>query len=415
MRKLYNGGFQARGVNGGKRVLRPDGVQSALATAAPLRAQLAALRARDFSYESGRILGSMCTTPHPLALDVCRDFQSANLGDPGHFPGSKDVEDRYLAGLHDLAGSPGLGAGQVTSGGSEANILALALMREQTGKDEVIVPRTGHFSFEKAAKFLRLRLRIAEVDDAYRVLPESVETLIGPRTAGIIAIAGSTQVGSVDPIREVAAVAHSHDLPLHVDAAFGGYVLPFLKPARRFGLDLPGVTSVTMDSHKMGMGVMGVGAILVRRLEDLEPLSVETPYLSTPRHRGVLGTRSAGPVAAAWALWARLGRNGYAAVVERCMKTTQRLARALREKGISPLLTPELNIVAIPTPHPYDVQDALTTLGWRVNVLPRLGALRIVCMPHVTPASVDGFVKALSKVVAPTRAPRARRLVVKEA
>src|SRR3990167_3077467 len=126
--------------------------------------RLEALRQKDYAYDTGQILGSMCTQPHPLALEAHHLFLHANLGDPGHFPGAKEIEDRYLGALLRLAGAPeGAGGGQVTSGGSEANILALGLLRESTGKNEIIVPRTGHFSFEKAAKFMRMKLRIAEV------------------------------------------------------------------------------------------------------------------------------------------------------------------------------------------------------------------------------------------------------------
>ncbi len=365
--------------------------------------ELEELHRRDFSYETGRILGSMCTAPHPLAVQAHLLFLGANLGDPGHFPGAKEIEDRYVEALLRLAGGrPGKGGGQTTSGGSEANILALALLRETTGRNEVIVPRTGHFSLEKAAKFMKMELRIADVDHRYRVRPESVAELVGPHTAGILGIAGSTQVGSIDPLEALAEIASDHDIPLHVDAAFGGYSLPFLKPRVPFGFDLPGVTSVTMDSHKMGMSTLGAGALLVRDEDALGALAVETPYLTVPRQRGILGTRSGAPIAGAWALLAGLGTHGYHESVQRCLGTTQHLVRRLKTHGLAPLVPPELNIVALPLREPTRVQEALTTMGWRVNVLPRLGALRIVCMPHVTPEIIDAFVPDLIATVETT-------------
>lgn len=363
-------------------------------------ARLEQLRRLDYSYASGQILGSMCTAPHPLAEQAHVLFLEANLGDPGHFPGAHQIEQEYQRELLSLCGaSVGRGGAQVTSGGSEANILALALLRESTGRNEVIVPRTGHFSFEKAAKFMGMRLRIAETDELYRARPESVESLIGPRTAGIVAIAGSTQVGSVDPIGELGRVAQQHKVRLHVDAAFGGYVLPFLRPPARFGFDVPGVTSITIDSHKMGMGTLGAGALLVRDPHDLEALAVETPYLSVPRQRGVLGTRSGAPVAAAWALLRGLGAPGYQAVVARCLQATQHFLRLLKHEGLAPLIPPELNIVAVPCPEPAAAQQALARRGWRVNVLPRLKAIRIVLMPHVTPEILDAFTPDLAAAI----------------
>lgn len=362
--------------------------------------RLESYRRRDYSYGLGQILGSMCTTPHPLAEEAHVLFLETNLGDPGHFPGTQALEAEYVRLLLSLCGARRRdGAGQVTSGGSEANILALALLREATGKSEVIVPRTGHFSFEKAAKLMQMRLRIADVDEAYRVRPEHVQELIGPETAGVIGVAGSTQVGSVDPIRELGAIAQAHGVRLHVDAAFGGYVLPFLRPPRPFGFDVAGVASVTIDSHKMGMGTMGAGALLVRHAKDLETLAVETPYLSTPRQRGVLGTRTGAPVASAWSLLKALGHRGYARVVEGCLQATRHFLSLLREQGLAPLIPPELNIVAVPCPRPYRVQELLSRQGWRVNVLPRLGGVRVVVMPHVTPEILDTFTPALARAI----------------
>ena len=361
-------------------------------------AKLRALRATDATFSSGKILGSMGTAPHPSAEAAHRLFLNANLGDPGHVPGAARVEAAYNRILLDLAGAkPGRGVGQVTSGASEANILALAWMRIRSGAGDVIVPRTGHFSLEKAAKFLGLRLRIAETDERHRLLPQSVSSLVGPETAGIVAVAGTTQVGSIDPISEIAEIARSHDLPLHVDAAFGGYILPFLNPARRFGFDIPGVETVAMDTHKMAMGTIGAGALLMREQRELDELAVETPYLSTPRQRGILGTRSAGPVAAAVAAWDSLGAKGYERVVTGCLENTRFVAKALSGHGIRPLVEPELNILAIPHPDPLRLQGRLAARGWRVNVLTRLHAIRLVMMPHVTRRTLAAFLPAFLK------------------
>lgn len=368
---------------------------------AKIEGRLQSARAQDHRYRDGRILGSMCSEPHPLAVRAHAMFLETNLGDPGHFPGTQQLETEYLDRLLALAGgSPGQHAAQATSGGSEANFLALAAMRERGTTREVIVPATGHFSLEKAAKFLGLKLRIADVDQAYRVRASDVAALIGPQTAGIVAIAGSTQVGSVDDVSALAALANEARVPCHVDAAFGGYVLPFLAPPRAFGLALEGVTSITMDSHKMGMSTPGVGALLVRDPEDLERLAVDTPYLTTPRQRGVLGTRSGAPVAAAWALFEGLGFHGYRRAVRSCMATTRVLLDELAQQDVHPLVQPELNIVAIPVADPVAAQERLSRAGWRVNVLPRLSALRVVCNPHVPATRMKDFAADLSRAIA---------------
>jgi tyrosine decarboxylase / aspartate 1-decarboxylase len=190
-------------------------------------------------------------------------------------------------------------------------------------------------------------------------------------------------------------LAREHGLPLHVDAAFGGYVLPFLPSPVKFGFEIPGVETVAMDTHKMAMGTIGAGAVLFRAQSELDELAVETPYLSTPRQRGVLGTRSAGPVAAAVAAWDELGPAGYRRIVRTCLENTRRLQRAMHRAAWEPLVEPELNILALPHPRPEDLQAALAERGWRVNVLTRLKAIRIVLMPHVTRETLDALIPDL--------------------
>lgn len=380
-----------------------------------VQSELASAHAEDASFRGGQILGSMCTAPHPTAVMAHDLFLETNLGDPGHFPGARRLEAGYLDHLFRIAGGKPRGAhGQVTGGATEANLLALALMRESTGRREVVVPATGHFSFEKAAKLLGMDLVVADVDDAYRLDVDDAAAKIGRKTAGLVGIAASTQVGSVDPLSALSDLAQDHGLPLHVDAAFGGHVLPFLPdghPARApFGLDLAGVTTVAMDSHKMAMGTMGAGALLVRRRRLMDHFSVPTPYLSTRRQQGVLGTRSGAPVAAAWALFETLGDEGYRRVVADCLDNTRHAVSVLAEHGIHPLVDPPLNIVAVRARAPVRLQEQLAADGWRVNVLPRLRAIRLVMMPHVTRRVLAAFLPTLTdRLTAQGGAARDRR------
>lgn len=372
-----------------------------------VRKDLATAHAEDATFSGGQILGSMCTAPHATAVKAHNLFLETNLGDPGHFPGARRLESEYLDHLFRLAGGKPRGAhGQVTGGATEANLLALALMRESTGRRDVVVPATGHFSFEKAAKLLGMNLVVADVDDEYRLDVDDATAKITAQTAGLVGIAGTTQVGSIDPLAALSGLAQDHGLPLHVDAAFGGHVLPFLPdghPARTaFGFDLPGVTTVAMDSHKMAMGTMGAGALLVRHRRLMDHFSVPTPYLSTRRQQGVLGTRSGAPVAAAWALFETLGDDGYRRVVADCLDNTRRVIDDLDDHGVRPLIDPPINIVAVRARAPVRLQEELAADGWRVNVLPRLRAIRLVMMPHVTRRVLDAFLPTLTQRLAAT-------------
>ena len=150
---------------------------------------------RDLTYQSGRILGSMCTCPHPVALEAYAMFLESNLGDPGLFPGTKDLEDEVITILGDMLGKTDV-HGHIITGGTEANLMAMRAARNlREIKDaEIIVPKSAHFSFKKAAEILCLSLKEAELDENYRVDLDSVENLISDRTVAVVGVAGTTEL-----------------------------------------------------------------------------------------------------------------------------------------------------------------------------------------------------------------------------
>ena len=135
-----------------------------------------------------------------------------------------------------------------------------------------------------------------------------------------------------------------------MDAAFGGFSIPFLNEIGynlpKFDFTLPGVCSITIDPHKMGLTPIPTGGILFRDKSYLEVMSIETPYLTEDRQSTIVGTRTGASTAATWALMKYLGRNGYKKVVERCMELTRLLAQGVCKSGFLLVTEPQLNIVA---------------------------------------------------------------------
>src|SRR5690606_34902424 len=141
----------------------------------------------------------------------------------------------------------------------EANIMAMRAARNtrRIKNPEIIVPKSAHFSFKKASDMLCLKLREAELDKDYKVDINSVHHMISDKTVAIVGVAGTTELGKVDPIEELSEICADRDIFLHVDAAFGGYSIPFLNETGydlpKFDFSLPGVCSITIDPHKMGL------------------------------------------------------------------------------------------------------------------------------------------------------------------
>ena len=353
---------------------------------------------KDFPYS--RILSSMCTTPHPLAVKAHVKFITSNLGDPALFRGAKELEDRVIEMLGSFMHNP-KARGYVTSGGTEANIQALRAFRNLKKLDNpnVVVPESAHFSFDKAGEILGIEIRKAKLDEDYRVDLSDVERLIDERTVGIVGIAGTTSLGQIDPIEDLSKLALEKDVFLHVDSAFGGFVIPFLYPELKFDFRLEGVCSITIDPHKMGMATIPAGCILFRDERFLKALAVKTPYLITEEQFSLTGTRPATGVASTYAVLKYLGFEWLKKVVKRCMDVTLYLVDEMERLGFEKVIDPVMNVACFKTERAIEIRDELYRRGWAVSVIENPRALRFVVMPHVTFRVIDEFISTLKDVL----------------
>lgn len=376
----------------------------------PQRAVLRELESRlqkDFSYESGRIVGSMCTKAHRFAGKAYTRFLDKNLGDLGLFPGVAELEKETVRMLGSMLSNPEA-SGHIVTGGTEANILALWAARKIAKKErgEVVVPASAHCSFDKAGDLLGLKIVRASLDRNYAVDADAVRNAINPNTIAIVGIAGSTGLGVVDPIAELGEVALERDLYFHVDAAFGGFVLPFLKELESepltFDFAASGVCSMTIDPHKMGMAPIPAGGMLFRDEKLREAIAWNISYLAggEAKNATIVGTRSGASVIAVWAMLKHFGLEGYRRIVKRCMRLTWRLAEEIPKiEGLSLMTRPTMNVIGI-TSQTLDVRlvaQELRRRGWAVSLFPK--HVRIVVMPHVKKQQhIDDFLEDLKGV-----------------
>jgi len=357
--------------------------------------ELHQFKARDMTHRSGKILGSMCTCPHPIGLNAYKMFLESNLGDPGLFKGTQSMEDEVISSLGELLGEKDV-HGHIITGGTEANIMAMRAARNTFRHNHpdcedinIVVPKSAHFSFKKAADMLCLDLLEAELDGEYKVDVNSVEELINENTAAVVAIAGTTELGKIDPVEKISDLCVEKGVYLHVDAAFGGYSIPFLNEIGyglpNFDFSLPGVCSITIDPHKMGLAPIPTGGILFRKKTFLESISIETPYLTEDRQSTIVGTRTGASTAATWALMNYLGKEGYRKVSKECMDTTKLLYKGVVEEGFNAVTKPELNIVAFTSDDMSvdEIEEGLEKSGWAVSISSCPRAIRIIVMPHV--------------------------------
>jgi tyrosine decarboxylase/aspartate 1-decarboxylase len=366
-------------------------------------AELAKAREQDLNYADGRIMCSMCTEPHSLAKKAQQLFSSSNLGDAGLFPGSRRLEKETVGKMATLLNCEG-SVGFLVSGGTEANLLALLAARNMANisSPEVVLPGSAHFSLTKACNLLGLKAVRADLDASFRVDPSSVEKHITGNTVAIVGTAGTAELGAVDPIGRLSEISLKHSVFLHVDAAFGGFIIPFLKSAgedvAKFDFRLEGVQSLTVDPHKMGMTPIPAGGILFRDRAVLAYLKTETPYLTEDSQYTFVGTRPGASAAAAWAVFESLGREGFEKTVKRCINLTERLANGLKALGFTLVTEPTLNIVAFRSSNTRLLSEKLRRRGWFVSYVPRLDCIRLVVMPHLKRRHVTAFLKNLNAI-----------------
>ena len=366
---------------------------------------------KDFSYDSGFILGSMCTEPLDIAKEIYVKYVSKNLGDPGLFLGTAALEEELIFEIGALFGNKNI-IGTFTTGGSEANLIAMRIarnLRSDIKNPEVVVPASAHISFDKAADLLKLKLRKVKLMDNFQVDLNHFKSLINKNTCAVVGVAGTTSLGLIDPIEEIGNLVEGKNIFFHIDAAFGGFVLPFLK---RLGYQIPlwdfsvkSVDSITADPHKMGLGIIPSGGYFIKDALILQKTGFEIPYLAGGpfKHFHIVGTRPGGPIIAFWVILKYLGINGFKEIIRKCMENTEYLAQRISEiNGIKLAADPIMNVIGITTENGdsiCEIEEALRNNNWMLGKFLDLNLIRVVIMPHVKREHLSNFVSDLEKIV----------------
>ena len=366
---------------------------------------------KDCSYKNGSILGSMCTEPFEFGVEIYMKYVSKNLGDPGLFLGTTLLEEELVSEIAELYNGVNV-TGTFTTGGSEANLIAMRIakkLRPEISNPEVVVPQSAHISFDKAADLLGIKLRKAKLLNNFELDLNHYDSLINKNTCGVVGIAGTTSLGLIDPIEDIGHIIEDKDIFFHIDAAFGGFVLPFLKelnykiPAWDFSVK--GVDSITADPHKMGLGIIPSGGFFLRDSSILQKIGFEIPYLAGGnfKHLHIVGTRSGGTVIAFWVILKSLGKVGFKKITRKCMENTEFLSNRISEiKGLKLAANPVMNVVGITTESGESIcqiDEELRKRNWMVGKFKEFNLIRVVIMPHVQKAHLQSFTEDLEKII----------------
>ena len=383
--------------------------------------ELAAMSAAENpTWEGGQCSGTMYCGDHDhydYLNEAFSHFSYVNSLQRDMCPSSTKFEAEVIAMTLDLLGAAALTetipAGLVTSGGSGSIAHAVLAYREHrptAGRPNMIKPETAHPAFSKAGHLFGVEMRIAPVDPVTTLVDvDWVADHVDENTVALIGSACNYGYGTVDPITELGALALERGVGLHVDGCLGGFILPF---GRELGYDIapfdftvPGVTSISADTHKYGYALKGTSVLC---FADKALRNDQYFYLTdwsggkycSP---GMDGSRSAGLLAATWAAMVHLGRSGYRRYAEQSFATSATMQAAVRSHDSLRIMGQPSFLFSF-TSDEYDVylvNDFLRTRGWRMNGQQYPNAIHMaVTRPQTQPGVAEKWAIDLGDAVA---------------
>ncbi|HEY2305279.1 MAG TPA: aminotransferase class V-fold PLP-dependent enzyme, partial [Streptosporangiaceae bacterium] len=331
---------------------------------------------------------------------------------PDLWPSATKFEAEIVAMTADMLGARHADpaapvAGTVSSGGSESIMLAMktyrdfARARRGIAEPEIVAPVTAHAAFDKAARYFDMTLVRVPVDAGFKADLAAMADAITERTAVVVGSAPTFPHGIIDPIPAIAALAAERGAGCHVDACLGGFIVPWAEklgyPVPPFDFRLPGVTSMSADTHKYGYAAKGSSVILYRGKE----LRQFQYYTTTDWPGGLYlsptfaGSRPGALSATCWAAMVSIGARGYTEAARRILETGAKVRDGIAAIPGVRVLGDPLWVIAFATEEGVDVFQVLENMsgrGWSLNGLQLPPAVHIaITLRHTLPGVADRF------------------------
>ncbi|XP_036430201.1 sphingosine-1-phosphate lyase 1 [Colossoma macropomum] len=351
-----------------------------------------------------------------LLVKVYGDFAWSNPLHPDIFPGVRKMEAEVVRMACSLFNGGPDSCGTVTSGGTESILMACKAYRDLAYErgikhPEIIAPVSVHAAFDKAAHYFGMKLIHVPLDKkTMKVDVKAMKRAISKNTAMLVCSAPQFPHGIIDPIVEVGKLAEKYNIPFHVDACLGGFLIVFMEKAgfklEPFDFRIKSVTSISADTHKYGYAPKGSSVVLYR-----DKKYRHYQYFVAPDWQGgiyaspsMAGSRPGGIIAACWATMMHMGENGYVDATRKVVQTARTIAAGVRKiEGVFVFGNPEVSVVAIGS-NVFDIfrlSNALTSKGWNLNTLQFPSSIHIcVTMLHTKPGVAEHFINDVKEEVA---------------
>uniref|UniRef100_A0A0K8U451 sphinganine-1-phosphate aldolase n=1 Tax=Bactrocera latifrons TaxID=174628 RepID=A0A0K8U451_BACLA len=341
-----------------------------------------------YNWREGRVSGAVYGFKADLVELITEVYGKTSYTNPLHpdiFPGVCKMEAEVVRMACTLFHGDANSCGTMTTGGTESILMACkayrdyALETRNVQRPNMIVPRTVHAAFDKAAQYFKIHIIYVDVDPkTLEVDVQAVKRAINSNTVLLVGSAPNFPYGTIDDIEAIAALGLKYDIPVHVDACLGSFVVALTREAgykiKPFDFSINGVTSISADTHKYGFAPKGSSIILYSDQKYLNhQFTVTTDWpggvYGSPT---VNGSRAGGIIAACWATMMSFGHEGYLEATKRIVDTSRYIEAAIRKiDGVFVFGKPATSVVAIGS-KVFDIfrlSDALCKLGWNLNAL----------------------------------------------
>lgn len=381
-------------------------------------------------WEEGKVSGAVYHGGEDLLNIQAEAMKLFSVSNPIHadvFPAVRKMEAEVVAMVLNMFNAPEYGAGATTSGGTESILMACLSARNKARAErrvtqpEMIVPITAHAAFHKAGQYFGIKVHLVDCPaPGYTVNMYRVRKLINPNTILLVGSAPNYPHGNVDNIPALSRLAMQHKLLLHVDCCLGSFLMPCLAKAGfpvphgdegGFDFKLPGVTSISVDTHKYGFAPKGNSVILYRNKQ-----LRQHQYFVSPDWTGgvygsptIAGSRAGALIAGAWASMMAVGETGYVDATHKIVSTRITVQNAIKEHPVLKetlviMGDPMVSVLAFESMDKaidiYDIADAMSAKGWHLNSVQDPPGLHIaVTMPMTKDGAVDGLIEDLVAVV----------------
>lgn len=293
--------------------------------------------------------------PEVLAVadEAYKRFAGANALNTHAFPSLRSMQAEVLEMAGNWLGSTSESAGYFTSGGTESILMAVKAARDQFRTESsiqhpnIVLPTSAHAAFDKACAYFDVEVRRIAVQPDWRADVLAMSGAIDANTILLVGSAPQYPQGVIDDISGIASLANSRKINCHVDACMGGVSLAYLAKLGQqiplWNLSVDGVTSISVDLHKFGYTSKGASVIMYanKRLRSYQSFVTDAWLGGTYASSGMLGTKSGGPIAAAWAVMHFLGEDGYMRLTQSARTATEKLANHINSHS-------ELSLLAYP-------------------------------------------------------------------